>query len=161
MTAIQPDIRRPELVNEGLDQATSPVAAQARPRAPSKGARWAGRVFSGIPALFLLFDAIIKVVLLPPAVEGSAQLGYAGNVVFGIGVVELLCVAVYLVPRTAALGAVLLTGYLGGAVATHVRVASPLLSHTLFPIYIAALLWVGLWLRDERVRALLRPNAAS
>jgi hypothetical protein len=98
----------------------------------------------------------MKVLRLSPALEGTAQLGYPEAVVLPIGVIQLACLVVYLVPRTAVLGAVLWTGYLGGAIAAHVRVGSPLLTHTLFPIYVAALLWGGLWLRDQRVRALLR-----
>ena len=122
---------------------------------------WTGRILSGIVVLFLLFDCAIKLLQLPAAVEGTIQLGYPATVLFGLGVVLLLCVVTYLVPRTALIGAVLLTGYLGGAIATHVRVGHPLLSHTLFPIYVAALIWGGLFLRDERVRALIRPRSAA
>ena len=89
------------------------------------------------------------------AVEATAQLGYPEGVILGLGVIELVCLIVYLVPSTAVLGAVLWTGYLGGAVATHVRVGNPLLSHTLFPIYVATFLWLGLWLRDQRLRSVL------
>ncbi len=89
------------------------------------------------------------------AIEGTTRLGYPAHVVRGLGVVEVACLALYLFPRTAPLGAVLWTGYLGGAIATHVRIGSPLFSHVLFPIYVAAMLWGGLWLRDPRVRALL------
>jgi DoxX-like family len=122
---------------------------------PSMKALWAGRILSGLAVLFLLFDATIKVLELPVAVEGTTQLGYPATVLFGLGIVQLACLVVYLVPRTSVLGAVLWTGYLGGAVATHVRIGHPLFSHTLFPIYVAALLWGGLWLRDARLRALL------
>ncbi|MGH2901323.1 MAG: DoxX family protein, partial [Solirubrobacteraceae bacterium] len=94
-----------------------------------------------------------------PAVEGSTQLGYPESAIVPIGLILLACLVVYVVPRTAVLGAVLLTGYLGGAIATHVRVGNPLLSHTLFPIYVAAMVWGGLWLRDGRVRAMLAPPA--
>ena len=114
-----------------------------------------GRLLSGLAVLFLSFDAAVKILALPAAVEGTTQLGYPATALTGIGVLQLLCLVAYVVPRTAVLGAVLWTGYLGGAVATHVRVASPLFSHTLFPIYVAALLWAGLWLRDRRVAALL------
>ncbi|MEA2696922.1 MAG: hypothetical protein QOI66_1193 [Myxococcales bacterium] len=122
---------------------------------------WTGRVMSGIVVLFLLFDSIIKLLRVPAAVEGTVQLGYPPSVLLGLGIVLLACVVTYLVPRTALVGAVLLTGYLGGAIATHVRVGHPLLSHTLFPIYVAALIWGGLFLRDERVRALIRPRATT
>lgn len=123
----------------------------------TRGARssWPGRILTGIPLLFLAFDASIKVLELAPAAEGTQQLGYPVDSLFTIGVLELLCVIVCLVPRTAILGAVLCTGYLGGAVATHVRVDSPLFSHTLFPIYVAALLWAGLWLNDSNLRRVL------
>ena len=117
---------------------------------------WAGRFISGFAVLFLLFDAIIKVLRHPMAVETTVQLGYPADVIALLGVIELMCLVLYLVPQTSLVGAILWTGYLGGAVATHVRVGSPLASHTLFPIYVAALLWAGLWLRDARLRSALR-----
>jgi hypothetical protein len=123
--------------------------------APSKARRWAGRVLTGIPVLFLVFDCIIKFVCPPMVVAANAQLGYQPGVVFPLGLVLATCLAVYLIPRTAIVGAVLLTGYLGGAIATHVRVGDPLFSHVLFPIYVAVLLWGGLYLRDGRLRAVL------
>lgn len=116
---------------------------------------WAGRIMSGLVALFLLFDSVIKLVKLPIAVEGTTQLGYPEHTVVGIGVVLLVCLVVYLIPRTAIVGAILLTGYLGGAIATHVRVGSPLFSHVLFPIYVALLVWGGVFLRCLRLRALI------
>ena len=121
----------------------------------SRGAVWTGRVLSGLAVAFLIFDSAGKLLRMPPVVEGTAQLGYPGSVIVPLGVILLTCVLVYVVPRTAVLGAVLLTGYLGGAVATHVRVENPLLSHALFPTYVAALLWGGLVLRDPRLRAFL------
>src|SRR5439155_21001041 len=102
---------------------------------------WAGGVMRVVAIVFLRVDAAVKVLELPPAVEGTAQLGYPTSVVFGLGMLQLACLVLYLVPRTSVLGAVLWTGYLGGAVATHVRVGNPLFTHTLFPIYAAALLW--------------------
>lgn len=122
---------------------------------------WTGRILSGLAVLFLAFDATMKLLRLAPAVEGTGQLGYPVSVIMPIGLIQVVCLIVYLMPRTAVLGAILWTGYLGGAIATHVRVESPLFSHILFPIYIAALLWGGLWLRDSRVRALLRPPAGK
>ena len=119
----------------------------------------AGEILSGIAVLFLLFDSIIKVMVIAPVAESFSQLGYPVSVARGIGLLQLICLAVYVVPRTSILGAILLTGYLGGAVATHVRVGSPLLTHVLFPMYIAVLLWGGLYLRDERVRALIAPRS--
>jgi hypothetical protein len=114
-----------------------------------------GQAASGLVVLFLLFDAVIKVLRLPLAVEATVELGYPAHAVFVIGVVELLCLALYAVPRTAVLGAVLLTGHLGGAVATHLRIDNPLFGYTLFPLYVAALLWGGLYLRNERLRAVV------
>ena len=110
---------------------------------------------AGFAVLFLLFDSIGKLLRLVPVVEGSVRLGYPEGAVSGIGIILLLCVVAYAVPATSVLGAVLLTGYLGGAVATHLRVGSPLLTHTLFPVYVGALIWGGIYLRDGRLRALL------
>src|SRR5437660_851598 len=121
----------------------------------SKKTLWAGRITSALPALFLLMDSLMKVLKLAPAVEGTAQLGYPVSVVFGIGIVELACTVVYMIPRTSILGAILLTGYLGGAIASHVRISNPLFSHTFFPIYVAVLVWGGLFLREGRLRALI------
>jgi hypothetical protein len=118
--------------------------------------RWTGRIVSGIPTLFLAFDAIAKIAHAPQVAEASEKLGLPVDVATPLGVVLLACVALYLVPRTAVIGAVLLTGYLGGAVAMHVRIGDPLASHALFPVYVAVLLWGGLYLRDARVRALVR-----
>jgi hypothetical protein len=114
----------------------------------------AGYLLTALVALFLTFDTVIKVLRLAPAVQGTTALGYPADTVLWIGMIELVCLALYLVPRTAVLGAILLTGHLGGAIATHVRVGSPLLSHTLFPIYVALLLWGGLYLREPRLREL-------
>lgn len=122
---------------------------------PSRKALWAGRVISGLAVLFLALDAAMKVLMVAPAVRGTIQVGYPVSVVFGLGVTLALCVTTYAVPRTAPLGAILLTGYLGGAVATHVRIGDPLLTHTLFPVYMGALIWAGLLLRDRRLRGLL------
>jgi len=112
-------------------------------------------VMTTLAVLFLTFDTVIKLLRLAPAVQGTVALGYPEHAVAVIGAIELVCLVLYLVPRTAVLGAVVFTGYLGGAVATHLRVGNPLLSHTLFPIYVAALLWGGLYLRDPRLRALM------
>ena len=106
-------------------------------------------------ALFLTFDTVLKLARLPVAVDGTVALGYPAHLVLVIGVIELVCLVLYAVPSTSVLGAVFLTGYLGGAIATHVRIGSPLPSHTLFPIYVALLVWGGLYLRDARLRELL------
>jgi DoxX-like family len=107
-----------------------------------------GRVLSGLAVLFLLFDAVGKLLEIPPVVAGSTALGYPPGTVFTIGMIELLCVVAYVIPSASVLGAVLLTGYLGGAIATHLRVQNPLFTHTLFPIYVAFFVWGGLFLRD-------------
>jgi len=120
----------------------------------SKTAVWTGRVLSAVPVLFLLVDGAMKLPNLPGVVEASAQLGVPANVLPGIGVTLLVCTVLYIVPRTAALGAVLLTGYLGGAIATQVRVGGPLFND-IFPLILAALLWGGLFLRDARLRVFL------
>ena len=122
----------------------------------SAGWLWTGRFLSGVAVLFLTFDAAVKVLKLDLAVQATKQLGYPENVIVALGVIEIVCLIAYVIPRTSVLGVVVWTGYLGGAVASQFRVGNPLFSHTLFPIYIAALLWIGLGLRDHRVRGLLR-----
>jgi hypothetical protein len=121
--------------------------------ANSRGVLWTGRIMSGIAVAFLTLDGIGKLLQVQPVVDGTRELGYPVEVIFGLGVTLMSCVLVYVVPRTAVLGAILLTGYLGGAIATHVRVANPLFTHVLFPTYVAAFLWAGLMLRDRRLRA--------
>jgi hypothetical protein len=121
----------------------------------TKRQRIAGAILTGIATLFLTFDTVIKVLRLAPAVEGTVALGYPPSTVLPIGLIELACLTLYLVPRTSVVGAVLLTGYLGGAIATHLRVGSPLGSHTLFPIYVAILIWGGLYPREPRLRELM------
>lgn len=123
----------------------------------SKASIWTGRFLSGFAIAFLLFDVSLKLMRHPMAIEGTIGLGYPAKAVFLTGALLSICLVVYVIPRTAILGAVLLTGYLGGAVATHVRVENPLFTHVLFPIYVAVFLWVGLGLRDPRVRTLLAP----
>jgi len=115
---------------------------------------WASRAVSGLPALLLLVDGGMKLFEPAVVVEATVQLGYPESTIVGIGMVLLASTVLYLIPRTAILGAVLLTGYLGGAVATHVRVGAPPFND-LFPVVFGALLWGGLWLRDRRVRDLL------
>src|SRR5919108_1285673 len=111
---------------------------------------WVGRVTSFLPALFLLVDGGMKLVKPAPVVEATVRLGYPESVILGLGVVLLLCTALYLIPRTSFLGAILLTGYLGGAVATQVRVGDGLFP-IFFPVILGALLWAGLFLRDDRL----------
>ena len=124
-------------------------------------ARWSGHVITGLAVLFLLFDISVKLLVNEAAVQSTADLGWPAHHLLTLGVIEIACLVVYLIPRTAPLGAILWTGYLGGAIATHLRLDNPLFSHILFPIYIAALLWGGLFLRDARVRALLAPALLS
>jgi hypothetical protein len=131
------------------------------PRVRSGRARWAGRGLSGLVVAFLLFDSAGKLLQVQPVIDGTLTLGYPREVVLPLGVILFACVAVYAMPRTAVLGAILLTGYLGGAVATHVRVGSPLFSHVLFPIYVAAAVWGGLILRDPRLRIFLHLRRTS
>ena len=115
----------------------------------------AGYVLTGLVAAFLTYDTVMKLLQLAPAVQGTTELGYPAGTVVAIGAIELVCLVLYLVPRTSVLGALVLTGYLGGAIATHVRVGSPLPTHTLFPIYVALMVWGGLYLRESRLRELL------
>ena len=124
----------------------------------SKRTIWTGRILSSLAVLFLLFDGIMKFFMdrLPPeALEAGAALQWPIEKMPLVGTILLICTFLYVVPRTSVLGAVLLTGYLGGAIASHVRVSNPLLTHTLFPIYIAILIWLGLYLRDVRLRNIL------
>ena len=116
----------------------------------------AGAVLSGLVVLFLILDSLIKLVPLAVVTETLVALGYppSENIARGLGLLTLACVALYVVPRTSLLGAVLLTGYLGGAMATHLRIGSPVFTHLLFGLYLGLLIWGGLWLRDPRVRAM-------
>lgn len=115
-----------------------------------------GRVMSGIISALLILDASVKIFPVQAVIEGSAQLGYPVETMLPIGVTLLSCVILYLIPRTSVFGALLLTGYLGGAIATHVRVGNPLFSHILFPTYVATIVWGALYLRNEKLRALVR-----
>ena len=115
----------------------------------------AGYALTGLVAAFLTFDTVMKLLQLAPAVQGTTELGYPAGTVMVIGAIELVCLVLYLIPPTSVLGALLLTGYLGGAIATHVRVGSPLPTHTFFPIYVALMVWGGLYLRESRLRQLL------
>jgi len=124
------------------------------PRSRRFARLWAGRIISALPALFLLMDGIMKLFKPAPVVEATVKLGYPESTIIGMGIVLLVCTVLYLISRTAILGAILLTGYLGGAVATHVRVGEGLFS-VLFPVIFGVLLWGGLWLRDARLRSLI------
>ena len=113
---------------------------------------WIGRTLSALAILFLSFDTIVKVLRLPVAIEGTTQLGYPESTVFVIGIIQLVCLVLYVIPQTSVFGAILFTGYLGGAIATHLRIGSPLFTHILFPIYVAVLIWGGLYAREPRLR---------
>ena len=121
---------------------------------------WAGRIISALPVLFLLFDGVMKLFKPKFVVEATVQLGYSESVIVPLGAVLTICTVLYAIPRTAVLGAILLTGYLGGAVATHVHHRDPLFN-ILFPVIFGILLWGGLYLRDERLRALLPLRSQS
>ena len=123
----------------------------------SPGALWTGRVFSGLIVLFMIFDGVIKLPPLDVVTQTMVPLGWPGDVNAArmLGIIGLISTALYALPRTSVLGAILLTGYLGGAIATNMRVGSPLFSHTLFGVYLGIILWSGLYLRDSRVRALI------
>jgi hypothetical protein len=125
----------------------------------SRAAILTGHFLFGLSVLFLAFDTALKAFAMRAAVEGTVRLGYPAETVRIIGLIEVFCLAVLLVPRTALIGAILWTAYLGGAVATHTRAGSSLFAETLFPVYFAIMLWTGLWLRDRRVGALLAPAA--
>ena len=123
----------------------------------SNMALWTGCVLSGIVILFLLFDGATKLVPLAVVTDTMQQLGYPPSVETAriLGILTLVCTALYAYPKTSVLGAILLTGYLGGAIYVHVRADSPLFSHTLFGVYLGVIMWGGLWLRDPAVRALI------
>ena len=118
-------------------------------------ALWSGRVLTGMAGAFLLVDALGKLLKIPAVVEGTVKLGYPEGVVLPIGVLLLIGVLLYLIPKTSLLGAIYLTAFLGGTVATHVRVGSPLVTHVLFGVYVAAFVWGGLALRNPRLLSLL------
>ena len=117
--------------------------------------RLAGRITTALVVAFVLFNSIIKLLRLEPVVESFAQLGLPLELAIPIGLVELAAVLLYAVPRTAQLGAVILTAIMGGAIATHLRLGSPWLTHTLFGVWLGVLTWLGIWLRDPAIRALL------
>jgi hypothetical protein len=120
----------------------------------SKPARWTGRVLSGLVIVFLLFDGAIKLVPWPIVTETMDKMGYGSSETMArsLGIITIVCTLLYSVPPTSILGAILLTGYLGGAMASHVRIDSPLFTHTLFGFYLGVMVWGGLWLRDPGLR---------
>jgi len=123
-----------------------------RRKPATKKTAWAGRIISAVPVLFLVFDGAMKLMNAAPVVEAQNQLGIPQNLTLSIGILELACVLVYAIPGSSIVGAILLTGYLGGATAIQLRVGNPLFTHLLFPAYVGAFLCGGLYLRDERLR---------
>jgi len=118
----------------------------------SKKMLWAGRIISALPVLLLLFSGVMKLMKPAPLVQGFAQFGYPESLILKIGILEIFCTVVYMIPRTSVLGAILMTGYLGGATATNVRVGDP---SSFIPVLVGVLVWAGLYLRDDRLRALI------
>jgi hypothetical protein len=123
----------------------------------SKPARWTGRVLSGLVIVFMLFDGAMKLVPWPIVTETMDKMGYGSSegLARSLGIITIVCTVLYAVPPTSILGAILLTGYLGGAIASHLRIGSPLFSHTLFGLYLGLMVWGGLWLRDRSLRSLI------
>jgi hypothetical protein len=123
----------------------------------SKPARWTGRVLSGLVIVFLLFDGAIKLVPWPVVTETMDKIGYGSSESLArtLGFITIACTVLYSIPPTSILGAILLTGYLGGAMASHVRIGSPLFTHTLFGLYLGLMVWGGLWFRDGSLRDLI------
>jgi hypothetical protein len=135
----------------------NPMSTIAETVPVSKPALWLGRVLSGLVILFLLLDGAIKLVPWPIVTESLDRMGYGSSESLArtLGVITVACTVLYAIPPTSILGAILLTGYLGGAMASHVRIGSPLFSHLLFGFYLGLMLWGGLWLRDGSLRALI------
>src|SRR2546430_563481 len=152
---------RPGVVHyQSLTEPTMTTIAQATANQKteiSKSARWTGRVLSGLVIVFLLFDGAIKLVPWPIVTETMDKMGYGSSETLArsLGVITIVCTVLYSIPPTSILGAILLTGYLGGAMASHVRIGSPLFTHTLFGLYLGLMVWGGLWLRDRSLRSLL------
>lgn len=126
----------------------------------SKGMLWTGRVISGLAILFLVFDGVTKVLKVPAVMKAAAELKFSDGQIVAIGIILLICTAVYAIPRTAILGAILLTGYLGGAISIQMHAGNPMFE-TLFPGIFGVLVWAGLFFRDSRLRAMIPMNAYS
>ena len=120
----------------------------------SKGMLWTGYIISGLVVLFMIFDGVTKVMKVPQVIQASARLGYNAGAIVGIGATLLVCTALYVIPRTSIFGAILLTGYLGGAVDANVHSGTALFNIS-FPIIFGVLVWLGIYLRDRRLRALV------
>ena len=131
------------------------MAPRSQAYGHSKWGKWIGWGMSGLMIAFLLFDSVSKIVLEHHVVEATTQIGYPPDVIRPLGVICLACTLLYAIPRTSILGAILLTGYLGGAIASKVRIEDPMFSSVLFGAYFGILVWGGLYLRDERLRSLI------
>ena len=132
-----------EVVNPGSKTVTPKLMA------------WSGWTLSGLFVAFMLFDVTIKLIQIPAVAQTMAALGWPGSLGLPIGVIELVALVLYVYPRTAVLGAILMTGVMGGAIASHLRLGNPLFSHVLFGVYLGLFAWGGLWLRDPRLRAVM------
>ncbi len=121
----------------------------------SYAALWIGRVMSGLVIAFMLLDGVMKLVPMDVVVTTSEQMGIPGSLARTLGILGLICTVLYAIPRTSIIGAILLTGYLGGAIASHLRLGDPIFTHTLFGLYLGVLAWAGLYLRNDRLRALI------
>jgi len=131
------------------------MSVESKMVAASKSMVWIGWIMSGIVVLFLLFDGITKLIMIDPVVDATIRIGFPLDVIRPLGIVCLACAILYAIPRTSILGAILLTGFLGGAVASKVRLEDPLFSQVLFGVYLGVLAWAGLYLRDGRLRSLI------
>jgi hypothetical protein len=142
---------------QAVETAGKAVPAMAMTAQVSRSARWLGRVLSGVVILFMLFDGAVKLVPWPIVTETMDRMGYGSSesLARSLGAISLVCTLLYAIPPTSFVGAILLTGYLGGAMASHVRLGSPLFSHVLFGFYLGVMVWGGLWLRDRKLRALM------
>jgi DoxX-like protein len=142
-------------IKQPFKEKVMPTIAETAP--VSKPALWTGRVLSGLVVVFMLFDGAIKLVPWPIVTETMEKIGYGSSESLArtLGVITVACTVLYAIPPTSIVGAILLTGYLGGAMASHVRIGSPLFSHILFGFYLGLMLWGGLWLRDRGLRALI------
>ena len=127
------------------------MSTESSPPTTSTAMLWIGRVLSALPVLLLLVSGVVKLFQPPDFLKEFAKFGYPENVAFTLGIVEIVCTLLYAIPRTSTLGAILLTGYLGGAIATHVRIGDPFIPQAIFGVVI----WLGLWLREPRLRAIL------
>jgi hypothetical protein len=144
------ETRRAKKISEEMSMPNSYSAAT-----PSKGQVWTGRILSGLIALFLAADGTAKLFMPKPVVDASIHLGLPLPLTHSLGYILLPCVLLYLIPQTSILGAILLTGYFGGAVSTHLRAGDPLFAQALFPVYFGILTWLALYLRETRLRALV------